>query len=63
MIARFRYNDLKEAAVIAADADLCKLNGVERWRAGVLGWCGGAQRLTRWVAKLAMTKECCEESA
>ena len=42
---------------------LCKLNGVEGWRGGVLGSCGGAQQLTRWVAKLAMTKECCEESA
>jgi hypothetical protein len=63
VIARFRYNDLKEAAVIAADGALCKLNGVEGWRVGELGWCGGAQQLTGWVAKLAMTKECCEESA
>src|ERR1700756_24406 len=30
---------------------LCKLNGVEGLRGGVLGSCGGAQQLTRWVAK------------
>jgi hypothetical protein len=39
------------------------LNGVERWGADVVEWCGGGQQVTRWVAKLAMTKECCEESA
>src|SRR5260370_8857490 len=42
---------------------LCKLTGVQGWRGRALGSCGGAQQLTRWVAKLAMTKECCEESA
>ena len=44
LFARFRYNDLKEAALRRTRA-LCKLNGVEGWRRGVLGWCGGAQPL------------------
>jgi len=61
VLARFRYNDLNEAALRRTRA-LWKLNGVEGWRKGVLGWCSGAQQLTRWVAKLAMTKEGCGES-
>jgi hypothetical protein len=57
VFARFRYNDLKEAARdCGGRGPLCKLIGVEGWGGGVLGWCGGAQELTRWVAELAMTK-------
>ena len=58
MIARFRYNDLKEAAVIAAGAGPMQI-GVEGWRAGALGWCDGAQQPTRCVEKSATARKYC----
>ncbi len=40
VIARFRYNDLKEAAVIAADAGPMQIE----WSGGVAWWCAGVVR-------------------
>jgi hypothetical protein len=63
VFARFRFNDLKEAArVCGGCGPLCKLNGVKSRRRGVSELCGGAQQMTRRARKLAIAEICCEES-
>ena len=61
VFARFRFNDLKEAARRRMRA-LCKLNGAKGRRCGASGLCGGAQQMIRRAWKLAIAEKCCEES-
>src|SRR5258708_1871856 len=61
VFARFRFNDLKEAARRRTRA-LWKLNGAKGRRRGASGLCGGAQQMIRRARKLAIAEKCCEES-
>lgn len=61
VFARFRFNDLKEAARRRMQA-LCKLNGAKGRRRGGSGLCGGAQQMIRRARKLAIAEKCWEES-